>query len=63
MADPNACDPNACSRRLCRLTKPPAAVELMGQLKRLFDPALIMNPYKLLPPSFWAAAARERAAA
>jgi hypothetical protein len=31
-------------------TQPPAAVELMRQIKAVLDPAGILNPYKVLPP-------------
>jgi len=30
-------------------SRSPAEIELMRQLKRVFDPALILNPGKLLP--------------
>ncbi|BDA44336.1 probable D-2-hydroxyglutarate dehydrogenase, mitochondrial [Coccomyxa sp. Obi] len=32
-------------------TKSPEAVKLMGQIKRVFDPNGILNPYKVLPQS------------
>jgi D-2-hydroxyglutarate dehydrogenase len=38
-------------------SKPPAAVALMARLKRLLDPAGILNPYKVLPAEALAAAA------
>jgi FAD/FMN-containing dehydrogenase len=31
-------------------TRPPAEIELMRQMKKVFDPAGIMNPGKLFPP-------------
>jgi FAD/FMN-containing dehydrogenase len=31
-------------------TRPPAEIEMMRQMKRVFDPAGIMNPGKLFPP-------------
>ncbi len=34
-----------------RYTKSPEAVKLMGQIKRVFDPNGILNPYKVLPQS------------
>ena len=33
----------------CRYTKSQEAVKLMGQIKRVFDPNGILNPYKVLP--------------
>jgi len=32
-----------------RFSKPPAAIDMMRRIKGLFDPAGILNPYKLLP--------------
>ena len=34
----------------CRFSKPKAAIDMMRQIKQLFDPTGIMNPYKLIPP-------------
>ena len=34
-------------------SKPDNAIEVMGALKRMFDPNLILNPHKYLPSSFW----------
>jgi hypothetical protein len=34
---------------LHRYSKAPAVVEMMGRLKRVFDPNNILNPYKYLP--------------
>lgn len=34
---------------MCRYSKPEEAVKLMGQIKRVFDPNGILNPYKVLP--------------
>ena len=45
----------------CRMSKPEAAIGVMEQLKRLFDPNLILNPYKFLPSSFWARQAQQHA--
>ena len=39
------------SKFICRYTKSPEAVKLMGQIKRVFDPNGILNPYKVLPQS------------
>lgn len=36
-------------------SKPDSAIEIMEQLKRVFDPNLILNPRKYLPSSFWSA--------
>ena len=35
-------------------SKPDSAIQIMGQLKKMFDPNLILNPGKYLPSSFWA---------
>ena len=35
-------------------SKPDSAIHIMGQLKRMFDPNLILNPNKYLPSNFWA---------
>ena len=34
-------------------SKPDDAIELMGQLKAMFDPKFILNPYKYLPSKYW----------
>jgi len=34
---------------MCRYSKPEGVVKLMGQIKRVFDPNGILNPYKVLP--------------
>lgn len=34
---------------VCRYTKSPEAVQLMGQIKKVFDSNGILNPYKVLP--------------
>ena len=36
---------------VCRFSKPQAAIDIMRQIKQVFDPNGIMNPYKLLPPT------------
>ena len=39
-------DATAC---MCRYTKPEPMIRMMSAIKQVFDPNLIMNPYKLLP--------------
>lgn len=34
-------------------SKSESTIEIMEQLKRMFDPNLILNPQKFLPSSFW----------
>ena len=34
-------------------SKPESAIQIMGDLKKMFDPNLILNPNKYLPSSFW----------
>ena len=34
-------------------SKPDDAIEIMGQLKAMFDPKQILNPYKYLPSKYW----------
>ena len=34
-------------------SKPDDAIEMMGQLKAMFDPKHILNPYKYLPSQYW----------
>lgn len=40
-----------CKSEYLHLNKPPAAIDLMGLIKRTMDPNLILNPYKVLPAS------------
>jgi len=34
-------------------SKPDVAIQIMGQLKAMFDPNHILNPYKYLPSEYW----------
>jgi FAD/FMN-containing dehydrogenase len=34
-------------------SKPDNAIQIMGQLKAMFDPHNILNPYKYLPSQYW----------
>ena len=36
-------------RNYMHFSKPPSAIHLMQQIKPIFDPKRILNPYKVLP--------------
>ena len=36
-------------RNYMHFSKPPSAIHLMHQIKPIFDPKKILNPYKVLP--------------